>query len=89
VVDNRQALLASRWLQVFHDRPRQVPTRPEDTQAPISHRCRNRGVSVPEVLSGLGDSLSVKANDNTAHLLIAVSNIEVDLKITLNTPLST
>jgi hypothetical protein len=36
-------------------------------------------VFVPEVLSGLGDSLAVEANDNAAKLLIAMSDVEVNL----------
>lgn len=32
-----------------------------------------------EVLSGLGDSLSVEAQDDTAELLVALLNVEVDL----------
>jgi hypothetical protein len=34
---------------------------------------------VPEVLSGLGNSLAVKSNDDTTKLLIAMRNIKVDL----------
>jgi hypothetical protein len=34
---------------------------------------------VPEVLSGLGDSLAVEADGDAAKLLIAVGNVEVDL----------
>jgi hypothetical protein len=37
------------------------------------------GFIIPEVLSGLGDSLAVKADDNASKLLIAVRNVEVDL----------
>jgi hypothetical protein len=41
------------------------------------------GVFVPEVLSGLGDSLAVKSNDNTTKLLIAMRNVKVDLSQSL------
>jgi hypothetical protein len=37
------------------------------------------GAIVPEVLSGLGDSLAVEANDNATEFLIAMGDIEVDL----------
>ena len=40
-------------------------------------------VTVPEVLSGLGDGLSVKANHDAAELLITVSDVEVDLQLGL------
>jgi len=36
-------------------------------------------VTVPEVLSGLGDGLAVKANHDAAELLITVGDVEVDL----------
>lgn len=32
-----------------------------------------------EVLSGLGDSLSIQTHDNSAQLLVAVLNVKVDL----------
>ena len=34
---------------------------------------------VPEVLSGFGDGLAIEADDDAAKLIIAVSDIEVDL----------
>jgi hypothetical protein len=34
---------------------------------------------VPEVLSGLGDGLAIKADDDATEFLIAVSNIKVNL----------
>lgn len=37
------------------------------------------GYAVPEVLRRLGNCLAVKANDYTTKLLIAVSDIEVNL----------
>lgn len=42
------------------------------------------GVSIPEVLSGLGDSLAVEADDDAAQFLITVGNIEVDLSHSIN-----
>jgi hypothetical protein len=37
------------------------------------------GYIVPEVLRSLGDGLAVKADYDTAHLLIAMGDVEVDL----------
>ena len=45
------------------------------------------GVIVPEVLSGLRDSLAVEADGDAAELLIAVGDVEVDLRdqlVTMN-----
>jgi hypothetical protein len=42
-----------------------------------------RGMSVPEVLSSLGDGLAVEADYDTAKLLIAVGDVEVDLEVLL------
>jgi hypothetical protein len=39
-----------------------------------------RGNIVPEVLSGLGDSLAIKADDNATELLVTMSDIEVNLR---------
>ena len=36
-----------------------------------------------EVLSGLGDGLAVEADRDAAELLIAVSNVEVDLYLSV------
>jgi hypothetical protein len=40
---------------------------------------RWRGLIVPKVLGGLGNSLAVETNDNAAEIFIAVGDIEVDL----------
>lgn len=45
------------------------------------------GYVVPEVLRSLGDRLAIKADDYTTKLLIAVSDIEVDLLRHIHQPL--
>jgi hypothetical protein len=43
------------------------------------------GLIVPEVLSGLRDSLAVETDGDAAKLLIAVGDVEVDLRNQLAT----
>jgi len=70
--------LMTRWkVEPWYPKPFSPVARALEKYESVRTILMSKGV--PEVLSGFGDGLAIEADDDAAKLIIAVSDIEVDL----------